>query len=147
VDPEQDFIGHVGGDDFIVLFQSEDWEARCTAILAAFRDCVQVHLSEEHRNSGGYMSEDRRGNQVFHPLLSLSLGVVKVEAGQFHSHHQIATAAADAKKQSKKIAGNSLFVERRAIGAVEVTETANSADAADPAKAAEPAAVTTEPAW
>jgi len=144
VDPEQDFIGHVGGDDFIVLFQSEDWEARCTAILAAFRDCVQVHLSEEHRNSGGYMSEDRRGNQVFHPLLSLSLGVVKVEAGQFHSHHQIATAAADAKKQSKKIAGNSLFVERRVIGAVEV------ADAADAAKAAEPAALVTEPtepAW
>ena len=144
VDPEQDFLGHVGGDDFIVLFQSEDWEARCTDILAAFRDCVQVHLSEEHRESGGYLSEDRRGNQVFHPLLSLSLGVVKVEAGQFHSHHQIAGAAADAKKQSKKIAGNSLFVERRLIGAVDVAESAGLADSAN---AAEPAGVTTEPAW
>jgi diguanylate cyclase (GGDEF)-like protein len=112
-DQEQDFIGHVGGDDFIVLFQSEDWETRCDAILAAFGDCIQEHLSDNDRSNGGYISEDRRGNQVFHPLLSLSLGVVKAEAGQYDSHHQIASAAAEAKKQAKKLVGNSLFVERR----------------------------------
>lgn len=112
-DQEQDFIGHVGGDDFIVVFQSEDWESRCGAILAAFGDCIQEHLSDSDRRNGGYISEDRRGNQVFHPLLSLSLGVVKAEAGQYDSHHQIASAAAEAKKQAKKLVGNSLFVERR----------------------------------
>jgi len=46
-------------------------------------------------------------------LLSLSLGVVRVEAGQYETHHRIAAAAADAKKQAKKLSGNSLFVERR----------------------------------
>ena len=112
-DPEQDFVGHIGGDDFIILFQSEDWEARCKAILDAFSDCAHEHISELDHANGGYISEDRRGNQVFHPLLSLSLGVVKVDAGQFASHHQIAAAAADAKKQAKKQSGNSLFVERR----------------------------------
>jgi len=39
--------------------------------------------------------------------------VVRAEAGQYLSHHQIATAASEAKKQAKKIVGNSLFVERR----------------------------------
>ena len=112
-DPDQDFVGHIGGDDFIVLFQSEDWEARCQTILEAFSDCVAEHLSGADRAAGGYVSEDRRGNQVFHPLLSLSLGVVRVEAGQYASHHQIAAAAAEAKKQAKKLSGNSLFVERR----------------------------------
>ena len=112
-DPDQDFVGHIGGDDFIILFQSDDWEARCQTILDAFPGCVTQHLNETDVKAGGYVSEDRRGNQVFHPLLSLSLGVVRVEAGQYESHHQIAAAAADAKKQSKKLNGNSLFVERR----------------------------------
>jgi hypothetical protein len=39
--------------------------------------------------------------------------VVRIDPGQFASHHQVATAAAEAKKQAKKIPGNSLFIDRR----------------------------------
>ncbi|RZI43353.1 GGDEF domain-containing protein [Herbaspirillum sp. HC18] len=112
-DPSRDFIGHIGGDDFIILFQSEDWEARCNAILDEFAAAVPQFYATEDRERGGYLSEDRRGRKVFHSLISLSLGVVRVEAGQYGSHHQIATAASDAKKQAKKIPGNCLFIERR----------------------------------
>ncbi len=112
-DPNRDFIGHIGGDDFIVLFQSEDWEQRCEAILASFADAVAEQYCSADRERGGYVSEDRRGSKVFHPLVSLALGVVRVEPGQYMSHHQIATAASEAKKQAKKIPGNSLFIERR----------------------------------
>lgn len=112
-DSDQDFVGHIGGDDFIVLFQSENWEVRCAAILQAFADAISEHYCEADLACGGYISEDRRGNQIFHPLITLSLGVVKVEPGQYGTHHQIATAAAHAKKQSKKMVGNSLFIERR----------------------------------
>jgi len=122
-DPDQDFVGHIGGDDFIILFQSEDWEARCNAILEAFADCIPEYLNEADMINGGYTSEDRRGNQIFHPLVTLSLGVVKVEPSQFGTHHQIATAAADAKKQSKKIAGNSLFIDRRQRSPANMNET------------------------
>jgi hypothetical protein len=38
---------------------------------------------------------------------------MKVEPGRYDSHHQIAAAAAEAKKEAKKIPGNSLFIERR----------------------------------
>ena len=113
---DQDFIGHIGGDDFIVLFQSQDWESRCRAILGAFAEEIQEYFSIEDRERGGYLTEDRQGKKVFHPLTSLSLGVVKVEPGQYYSHHQISTAAAEAKRQSKKIHGNSLFVDRRCAG-------------------------------
>ena len=112
-DPDRDFIGHIGGDDFILLFQSEDWEARCNAVLAEFASVIPHYFSEEDRERGGYLSDDRRGQKVFHPLISLSLGAVRVEPGQYASHHQIATAASDAKKQAKKIPGNCLFIERR----------------------------------
>lgn len=108
-----DFIGHIGGDDFMILFQSTDWEFRCNGILNRFSAAIQEYYSEEERARGGYLSEDRQGKKVFHPLISLSLGVTRVSPGKYRSHHQIAEAAAEAKKQAKKIFGNSLFIERR----------------------------------
>lgn len=112
--PHLDFIGHIGGDDFIVLFQSEDWEQRCQTILDEFGRYAPKLYSKTDVERGGIVTEDRRGKKVKHGILSLSVGAVIVEGGQFHSYHEISTAAAVAKKQAKKIPGNSLFVERRA---------------------------------
>jgi len=112
-DPNRDFVGHIGGDDFMILFQSEDWEQRCRSMLDQFALAVQDFYSIEDRERGGYISEDRQGKKVFYSLMSLSLGAIKVEPRQYYSHHQIATAAAESKKQAKKIHGNSLFIDRR----------------------------------
>jgi diguanylate cyclase (GGDEF)-like protein len=112
-DPELDFVGHIGGDDFIILFQSEDWEARCQSILQAFETAIAGHYPDDDRARGGYYAEDRQGNRVFHPLVSLSLGAVRVEPEQHSSSHQVASAAAEAKKQAKKTSGNTLFIDRR----------------------------------
>ncbi|MED5612521.1 GGDEF domain-containing protein [Janthinobacterium sp. P210005] len=112
-DPNRDFIGHIGGDDFMILFQSEDWEARCQAMLDDFAAAILAYYSTSDCERGGYISEDRQGKKVFYSLISLSLGVIKVEAHQYYTHHQIATQAAEAKKQAKKIHGNSLFLDRR----------------------------------
>ena len=112
-DPDRDFIGHIGGDDFIVLFQSDNWEERCRAMLVDFESAIRLYYSIEDLDRGGYVSEDRQGRKIFYSLISLSLGVVKICPGQFYSHHQIATAAVDAKRQAKKINGNSLFIDRR----------------------------------
>lgn len=112
-DPNRDFIGHIGGDDFMILFQSEDWETRCQAILERFAAAILAYYSTSDCERGGYISEDRQGKKVFYSLISLSLGVIKVEAHQYYTHHQIATQAAEAKRQAKKIHGNSLFLDRR----------------------------------
>jgi diguanylate cyclase (GGDEF)-like protein len=112
-DPDHDFIGHIGGDDFIILFQSADWEARCQRALAGFAKGILEFFSAEDRARQGYVAKDRHAEEVFYPLTSLSIGAVQVEPCKQASHHKISAAAAEAKKQAKGIPGNSLFVERR----------------------------------
>ncbi|MDO8787751.1 MAG: GGDEF domain-containing protein [Sulfuritalea sp.] len=112
-DPAVDFVGHIGGDDFLVLFSSPDWELRCQRILNWFGAAIGPLFSAEDLASGGYMTDDRHGAHVFTPLVSLSIGGVHVDPQHFSTHHQVSSAAAVAKKEAKKIAGNSLFVERR----------------------------------
>lgn len=108
-----DFVGHIGGDDFLVLFQSADWQARCVRVIGHFEEHSRHLFSAEDLARGGILTEDRRGQRVLHRLPSLSIGIVPVEPGSFHSHHEISTAAAEAKKQAKKQAGGTLFIERR----------------------------------
>lgn len=111
--PACDFVGHIGGDDFLVLFQSEDWESRCNSIVAAFANEIRGQFNKADIERGGYLSEDRSGRKVLNALTSVSIGAVKIEPGHYCSHHQIATAASEAKKQAKRITGNSLFIDRR----------------------------------
>ncbi len=110
---EIDFIGHIGGDDFIVLFQSQNWKERCENILARFAEIAKWFYSADERIHGGMEVEDRLGNRTFQPLMSISIGAVIAEPEQFESPHEVSAAAAIAKKQAKKIIGNSLFIERR----------------------------------
>ena len=127
INSSRDFLGHIGGDDFFILFRSEDWEARCRTILDRFDSSGRMLYQPEHDADGGYFSEDRAGHTVFHPLPTLSIGVVEVDPAYFQSHHEVATAAAIAKKQAKKIPGNSLFVERRRTAAGTLLEQAAAA--------------------
>ena len=112
-DSDRDFIGHIGGDDFIILFQSADWEDRCNRALDRFSNAILEFFGAEDRVRQGYIAKDRHGEEVFYPLTSLSIGAVQVEPRNHTSHHKISAAAAEAKKQSKGIPGNSLFIERR----------------------------------
>lgn len=113
-DPSRDFVGHIGGDDFLILLQSEDCEQRYQAIIDKFARDIRQFFSQGDIERGGYLSEDRRGDAVLNPVITVSMGALKVEPGHFCSHHQIAAAAAEAKRQAKRIPGNSLFVDRRA---------------------------------
>ncbi|MDE2119028.1 MAG: GGDEF domain-containing protein, partial [Betaproteobacteria bacterium] len=114
-DPNLDFIGHIGGDDFIMVMQTPDWEKRCHQALNSFANTSSVLYEERHRCIGGYLSEDRQGRIVHHPLPTLSIGAIWAAPGMFSSHHEISEAATAAKKMAKKTPGNSLFVERREL--------------------------------
>jgi diguanylate cyclase (GGDEF)-like protein len=110
---EEDFVGHIGGDDFIALFRSSNWEVRCRAILERFGADVMSFFKQQDIERGGYVVDNRRGEKEFHNLTSLSIGAVPVQPRSFKSHRDIAVIAAESKKMAKKVHGNSLFVNKR----------------------------------
>jgi diguanylate cyclase (GGDEF)-like protein len=112
-DPQLDFCGHVGGDDFVMVMQSADWEHRCQRALAGFGERITALFSIEDRERGSFLAEDRRGNTQTFGLTSLSIGAIPVERATFNTHSEVAAAATEAKKMAKRESGNSLFVERR----------------------------------
>ena len=114
IDPQQDFLGHLGGDDFIVIFQSDDWEARCQKMLAQLPKRLAPFYSASHREAGGYWTENRQHMRVFYPLMGLSLGVVDVQRPQLYNAELLAEMASTAKNRAKRSVSNALCIERRA---------------------------------
>lgn len=116
VDGNLDFVGHIGGDDFILICQSSNWEERCNIILSHLEEVIPSFYSEEDRKIGGIESDDRQGVSTFYPFSTLSIGTVKIMPNQFASHYEVSAAMTTAKKEAKRINGNSIFYERRFRG-------------------------------
>jgi len=112
---ELDFVGHIGGDDFVVLFQSPDWEMRCHGMLTQFDSKKLALFNPEHVEADGYCSEDRRGTMAFHALVTLSIGALPVDPAHFHHYQEVARAASEAKHMAKRIDGSNLFIDQRKV--------------------------------
>jgi GGDEF domain-containing protein len=108
-DPQRDFVGHVGGDDFLILFQSEDWRHRGELIVSEFAFKARDLFDEAARLCGGIHAEDRHGVMRFFPCTTLSIGAVQVRAHTLRDAEEVATLAALAKHEAK-VSGCGLFV-------------------------------------
>ncbi len=108
-----DFIGHIGGDDFVAVFQNEQWLKRCEAIIKDFDQHIKNFYEQEHLDVGGIYSQSRDGQRKFYALLGLAIGVVEPNSLQCTNHHEVAEVAALAKKQAKLNEHSSVFVCQR----------------------------------
>ncbi len=104
-DPTRDFLGHVGGDDFLILFQSEDWQERVLRAIHVFNEGAQRFYAPADRLAGGIHGEDRRGNPTFFGFVTMAIGCVRVEPDggpALYSSEEIASVAALAKRRAKR---------------------------------------------
>lgn len=116
-DPYTDFVGHVGGDDFVQVLMGGDWEAQLQRSVQRFDASVDPMFRPEHRAAGGIDGVDRQGRPSFHPLVSLRGGALPLVPGAYPTARAIATAMTSARKESKRLGGRSAyFIERRRPG-------------------------------
>ncbi len=112
VDPTRDFVGHIGGDDFLLVLGSEDWRARLNQLLEDFQGQCRRFYSAEHLEAGCFIAHNRKGHREEFPLLSLSLGVVHLHPSSCANLDaaQLAGLASEAKRQAKNVPGYSLHI-------------------------------------
>jgi GGDEF domain-containing protein len=91
----------VGGDDFILLYQSDNWRSQCESIISEFASQATNLYDEAARVAGGIRAEDRYGVLRFFPLTTLSIGAVSINHQEFTSAEQVASVAARAKHDAK----------------------------------------------
>lgn len=99
---DHDFIGHIGGDDFIVISRPERAEALCKGIAEKFDAASPSFYNDEDRAKGYVITKDRRGLESRFPLLSLSIGVVSNQHRSLSSLGEISKIGAEMKHFAKE---------------------------------------------
>ncbi|MEX2461928.1 MAG: GGDEF domain-containing protein [Paenibacillaceae bacterium] len=101
----QDFVGHIGGDDYIVLSHMDQPRVLCEDIIRRFEQ--GIHLFYEGETTHGV--RDRQGNIVDSDGVTISLALVICECEQPVTLEQISEAAAKLKKQAKSQKGSIFY--------------------------------------
>ncbi|MCL9654615.1 EAL and GGDEF domain-containing protein [Pseudomonas protegens] len=112
VDPSRDFVGHIGGDDFLLVLGPEDWQRRLNQLLDDFHSQCRRFYRSEHLEAGCFVAPNRQGVRQEFPLLSLSIGVVHLypQACGLLDSSQLAELASQAKHHAKNVQGYSIHV-------------------------------------
>ncbi|NJO55926.1 MAG: GGDEF domain-containing protein, partial [Rhodospirillales bacterium] len=113
VAPPDDFLGHIGGDDFAILHYGGNAEGLCETIIASFDARVHELYDEVDLQRGFLRAVDRHGTSRQFGLLSLSISVVNSQGHQFNSVDEISKIAAELKSAAKHISGSSYVIDRR----------------------------------
>ncbi|MDR0852560.1 MAG: response regulator [Clostridiales Family XIII bacterium] len=108
-----DFVGHIGGDDFIVVSTPDKAAKICEEIIADFDDKVLNFYNEEDRNAGCITTKNRKNEIDTFPLMSISLAVITNEKREINSYVEVGDIASDVKKKLKTMPGSNYFFDRR----------------------------------
>jgi GGDEF domain-containing protein len=108
-----DYIGHIGGDDFVIITKPDSYEKSCNAVIDSFDKTVPVFYDSEIRKRGYIIAEDRQGRQVTFPLASISIAVVTNTKRKFINYIQFGEIAAEMKEYAKSFSGSVCKVDNR----------------------------------
>lgn len=111
---DSDFVGHIGGDDFIIITTNDKDDIICSGIIDAFSRIIPLYYNREDRNRGLIELENRRGQIEKFPIMTMSIAVVTSNEQRRLEHMaQISDIAAELKKAAKKMEGSVVIRDRR----------------------------------
>ena len=110
---KEDFVGHIGGDDFVVLTTPDKIAELCSKIITDFDGIAPNFYNQEDRERGFILAKDRQGNENQIPLISISIGVVTNEYRSISHVAEIGEIGAELKKLAKSNAGSNFVQDSR----------------------------------
>lgn len=113
---KEDFIGHIGGDDFVVITSLEKSDRVAKRIIDEFDKGSLILMDEEDIRRGYLEIKDRLGRENRVPLMSLTVALVENSGESMKHFAQVSDIASELKKYGKKMRGSVLVRERRQSG-------------------------------
>ncbi|MCU1375141.1 MAG: DNA-binding response regulator mtrA [Actinomycetia bacterium] len=113
VGDHESFVGHIGGDDFVVVCAADRAEDMARTIVASFDDLAASLYDPEDRALGFIELADRAGHMHRYPFLSVSIGVASTTIRPFASSAEAAAVAVELKRFAKAAHGSAWRIDRR----------------------------------
>ena len=101
-----DFVGHIGGDDYVIITTPERAQNMCCLISSAYKQESRDFYHPEDLRRGSISGVDRKGRPYQFPLVALSIGVVNNQVRRSHTLQEVSYLAAEAKCQAKQSTTN-----------------------------------------
>ncbi len=103
------FIGHIGGDDFVVVSTHHNPEPQLRLMQTLFSERVKTVMASGDRPVGPYRASDRHGVEREYALPRVSVGIVHIASDYPSSLDDLTPALGQAKRGAKALGGQGLF--------------------------------------
>jgi diguanylate cyclase (GGDEF)-like protein len=110
---KNDFVGHIGGDDFVIITSAERGEFIARRIIDEFDKGSLVLMDEDDIRRGYLEIENRLGEIKRMPLMSLTIALVVNREQKLKHYAQVSDIATELKKFGKGMTGSVVVRERR----------------------------------
>jgi diguanylate cyclase (GGDEF)-like protein len=108
-----DFLGHIGGDDFVIITRWEAAESICVSIIEKFDNAIQQLYTSKDLAKGYIKIKNRKGIMEKFSIMSISIAIVTNRYRQFNNYLEIGEIAAELKKKAKNISGSVWITDNR----------------------------------
>jgi GGDEF domain-containing protein len=115
-----DFVGHVGGDDFILITTPGHFRKTCDSIIEMFDKTIPVFYDPGDLDKGFIIGKPRQGQESRFPIMSVSIAVVTNLERALTSSIQVGEIAAELKEYAKSIPGSVYVIDRRRKDLMEI---------------------------
>ena len=113
VENSDNFIGHIGGDDFVAIVDKTDYDKVCQEIIIEFDTGVESFYNTQDLERGFVEIENRQGVMEQFPMTTISIAVVEVDPEVFKSSLEIGEVGAQVKHRAKSIMGSAYVINKR----------------------------------
>jgi diguanylate cyclase (GGDEF)-like protein len=108
-----DFVGHIGGDDYVFMTSVERIQPIAERVIAYFDEAIPEFYDEETRERGYFESMDRRGELFIVPIMTISIGTVSNKHREFSGSLEMVDAVTELKRVAKATTGSAIACDRR----------------------------------
>lgn len=105
-----EFLGHIGGDDFVLITRTQAVAELCSSIVREFHSAIRALYSPADWEQGYIISKDRNGFTRNFAIASLSVAVVTNSVQHIETMDELSLVIAHTKKKAKQTKGDAVIV-------------------------------------